>query len=253
MMPICLQLRRCAWRCEMKRGKSGFTIVELMVVVAIIAILAGAITMGLNGMFYKSRVSRAMALRSIMQSGLETYYAQRGEWPGKLKDISEDPKFDKDEDYYTLTLAEMDECFAEIVKESWGTRRAPAMDISGLFAIRKSRLVSEYGCTDIHRSWKNARERGVVVESGIEERARDHKCSGKCAYGRDFSEAIKKGATDRFTSTDGIVFGYPGPNHGRFCRFRVQYYPKSDTVKVLLQRATEWSDGARRREGYIDD
>lgn len=236
----------------MRREKSGFTIVELMVVVAIIAILAGAITMGVSGMFYKSRVSRAMALRSIMQSGLETYYAQHGEWPGKLKSISEDPTFDKNKDYYTLTLSEMDDCFSEVVKESWGAKRAPAMDISGLFAIRESRLSSQYGCTDIHRSWDKAKDKNVVNESG-EERVRDHKCSGKCAYGRDFSEAIKKGASDRFTSTDGIVFGYPGPNHGRFCRFRVQYYPKSDTVKVLLQRATEWSDGGRRREGFIDD
>ena len=36
-------------------NRKGFTIVELLVVIAIIAILAGAITMGVNGMFYKSR------------------------------------------------------------------------------------------------------------------------------------------------------------------------------------------------------
>ena len=236
----------------MRKCREGFTIVELLVVVAIIAILAGAITMGLNGMFYKSRMGKAQALRNIMQSGLETYYAQRGEWPGDLDKISKDPEFDKGKDYYTLTISEMDSCFSEIVKESWGTSRAPVMDISGLFAIRASRLTSQYGCTDIHKSWDNARKRGVVHEKG-EEKIRDHQCNGKCAYGRDFSEAIKKGASDRFTSTSGIAFGYPGPNNGRFCRFRVQYYPKSDTVKVLLQSANQWSDGARRREGYIDD
>lgn len=236
----------------MRKGRDGFTIVELMVVVAIIAILAGAITMGLNGMFYKSRMGRAQALRNIMQSGLETYYAQRGEWPGKLNGISENPSFDKNKDYYTLTLSEMDDCFSEIVKESWGGRRAPVMDVSGLFAIRESRLTSQYGCTDIHRSWENALEKDVVTESG-EDKVRDHKCDGKCARGRDFSEAIKKGASDRFTGVNGIVFGYPGPNNGRFCRFRVRYYPKSDTVRVLLQSANEYNDGARRREGYIDD
>lgn len=236
----------------MTRSRQGFTIVELMVVVAIIAILAGAITMGLSGMSYKSRMGKAQALRNIMQSGLETYYAQRGEWPGALKGISENPSFDQDKDFYTLTVGEVDDCFAEIVNESWGGRRAPVMDVSGLHVIRTSRLSSQYGCTDIHRSWDNAVKRGVVKETG-EDKVRDHKCNGKCSRGRDFSEATKKGASDRITGTSGVAFGYPGPNHGRFCRFRVQYYPKSDTVKVLLQSANEYDDSGRRREGYIDD
>ena len=47
------------------RKRAAFTIVELLVVIAIIAILAGAITMGVNGMFYKSRRSKAIALRNI--------------------------------------------------------------------------------------------------------------------------------------------------------------------------------------------
>ena len=36
-----------------QNSKLGFTIVELLVVIAIIAILAGAITMGVHGMFSK--------------------------------------------------------------------------------------------------------------------------------------------------------------------------------------------------------
>ncbi len=236
----------------MERRRNGFTIVELLVVVAIIAILAGAITMGLNGMFYKSRMGKAQALRNIMQSGLETYYAQKGAWPGDLDSISQNAKCDKDKDYYTLELTEMDSCFSKIVEQSWGTSRAPVMDVSGLFVISTSKLGNPYGCTDIHRSWKRAKENKVVNESGLE-KSKDHKCSGKCAYGRDFSGAVKKGAPDRITSTDGIAFGYPGPNHGRFCRFRVRYYPKSDTVKVLLQSATEYKDYKRDRNGYVDD
>ena len=73
----------------MKSNKSGFTIVEMLVVVAIIAILAGAITMGVNGMFYKSRVGRAKSMRAMLQSGLETFYARTGEWPSPIKDIAE--------------------------------------------------------------------------------------------------------------------------------------------------------------------
>ena len=68
-------------------SKKAFTIVELLVVIAILAILAGAITMGVNGMFYKSRRSNAIALRNMLQSGLETYYAQKGEWPKPIRSL----------------------------------------------------------------------------------------------------------------------------------------------------------------------
>ena len=232
--------------------KNGFTIVELMVVIAIIAILAGAITMGLNGMFYKSRMGRAMALRNIMQSGLETYYAQQGDWPGKLKDLAVNPQFDPDRDYYTLAPEDVDGCFKEVVDQSWGKSKAPVMDVSGLYLIEKGKLRNKYGCTDIHKSWDKARSKHVVATTGLPDRALDHECKN-CPRGRDFAEATKKGAASRVTGFSSIAFGYPGPNNGRFCRFRVLYYPKSDTVKVLLQRATEYNDLSRKRDGYVDE
>ena len=80
----------------MKNAKRGFTIVELLVVIAIIAILAGAITVGVNGMFYKSRLGRAKSMRAILQSGLETFYARSGEWPDPIKNLSEKSSLDKD-------------------------------------------------------------------------------------------------------------------------------------------------------------
>ena len=95
------------------RCRGGFTIVEMLVVVAIIAILAGAITMGVNGMFYKSRVGRAKAMRAMLQSGLETFYARTGEWPSPIKDIADNNKGGQDE--VVLTADKADRCFYEIV------------------------------------------------------------------------------------------------------------------------------------------
>ena len=220
-----------------KNLKSGFTIVELLVVIAIIAILAGAITMGVNGMFYKSRMGRAMAMRNMIQSGIETYYARKGAWPKAIDSKVDSAKTDTVE----LSATEVDKCIYEIVKASVGSAAHPVMDPSGLFVAKN---IDQYGCTDIHKAWNNAVDRGVVSSS-------DHKCNGKCPRGYDFSEAVKKRSPFHIPLAS-MNFGYQGPNNGRFCRFRIYYYPKSDTVKVYLQKANEYRS-MKYRNGYTDE
>lgn len=222
-----------------RRFREGFTIVELLVVIAIIAILAGAITMGVNGMFYKSRMGQANALRNMLQSGLETYYARKGEWPSAIKS-----KVDyTGGEYVQLSADDADRCFREIVRVSTGANANPVLDPSGLVVASG---VDEYGCTDIHRNWDNAVKYRVVENT-------DHKCDGKnCRRGRDFRDATKKGSKSKIPLTN-MNFGYIGPNHGRFCRFRLFYYPKSDTVRVSLQKANDYSGSGKYENGYTDD
>ena len=220
-----------------KNLKGGFTIVELLVVIAIIAILAGAITMGVNGMFYKSRMGRATAMRNMIQSGIETYYARKGEWPKVIDSKVGSAKTDAVE----LSASEVDRCIYEIVKASVGSAAHPVMDPSGLFVAQN---IDQYGCTDIHKTWRQAVDREVVSSS-------DHQCSGKCARGRDFAEAVKKKSKFHIPLAS-MNFGYQGPNYGRFCRFRIYYYPKSDTVKVYLQKANEHRS-IKYRNGYTDE
>ena len=219
----------------MNNNRSGFTIVELLVVIAIIAILAGAITMGVNGMFYKSRLGRAKSMQAMLQSGLETYYARRGEWPKTIQNLPVDA------DSILLTATQADQCFYDVVKMSVGPNATPVLDPAGLFVAQN---VDDYGCTDIHRAWDRAIKLGIVSSGS-------HRCNGKCKRGLDFSEASKKGSKSRIMLKS-MNFGYQGPNHGRFCRFRVFYYPKSDTVKVELQPANSyWSH--KYRNGFTDD
>ena len=223
--------------------KRGFTIVELLVVIAIIAILAGAITMGVNGMFYKSRRSKAIALKNMLQSGLETYYARKGEWPGEIKN-----KVNATEDVVLLTSGEADACFREIVKVSTGVNASPVMDPSGLIVAWPPDIKeNDYGCTDVHRNWGYVTDEqyGPIIPKDFQ-----HKCD-KHVNGRDFKEVSKK-VSRWYIPPPNRVFGYIGPNNGRFCRFRLYYYPKADTVKVLLQPANEYYS-RKYRNGYIDD
>lgn len=218
----------------MNKAKHGFTIVELLVVIAIIAILAGAITVGVNGMFYKSRLGRAKSMRVLLQSGLETFYARSGEWPDPIKKLSEKGSLDKDA--ILLSDSETDECFQQIVKVSAKKNANPVLDPSGLFVSINNNYES---CTDIHRNWDDAVRYGIISRS-------DRKCT-TCVMGRDFTESAKSG-----NKIATMSFGYQGPNHGKFCRFRLYYYPKSDTVKVLLQKANEYSHG-KYPNGFTDD
>lgn len=218
----------------MKNAKRGFTIVELLVVIAIIAILVGAITVGVNGMFYKSRLGRAKSMRTILQSGLETFYARSGEWPDPIKNLSEKSSLDKDA--ILLSDSEADDCFRQIVRASVKKGANPVMDPSALFVTVAN---SNEGCTDIHKNWEDARRYGIVSTG-------DRRCSN-CMLGRDFTDSAKSG--NKIAS---MSFGYQGPNHGKFCRFRLYYYPKSDTVKVLLQKANEYSYG-KYPNGFTDE
>jgi general secretion pathway protein G len=60
------------------RGQKGFTLVELLVVVAIIAILAAVLLPQLMGYTTKARVSRAMSDLATMRSIVEAYCADEG-------------------------------------------------------------------------------------------------------------------------------------------------------------------------------
>lgn len=63
------------------RNEKGFTMVEMMVVMIIIAVLiAGGVKFYL-GYIENSKVTKAKAQISTMQAALDTYYAENGKYP----------------------------------------------------------------------------------------------------------------------------------------------------------------------------
>ena len=62
-------------------NKKAFTLVELMVVVAVIAILATALLVGLGKARKKARDSRRLSDAKQVQNLLELYYAKVGNYP----------------------------------------------------------------------------------------------------------------------------------------------------------------------------
>ncbi|MEK7137972.1 MAG: prepilin-type N-terminal cleavage/methylation domain-containing protein [Patescibacteria group bacterium] len=64
-----------------KLDRKGFTLIEILVVVAIIGILAGVVLVGLRGTGPQARDSRRAADLRQVQNGLELYYNKNSKYP----------------------------------------------------------------------------------------------------------------------------------------------------------------------------
>ena len=68
-------------RVMMKRIQSGFTLIELMIVVAIIGILAAIAIPAYQDYVIRSQVTEALAMAGAAKASVAEFYANRGEWP----------------------------------------------------------------------------------------------------------------------------------------------------------------------------
>lgn len=69
-------------RLELVRGRKGFTLIEILIVVAIIAILASIVIVGLGPAQQSGRDARRLSDLTSIQNGLELYYQKCGYYPG---------------------------------------------------------------------------------------------------------------------------------------------------------------------------
>jgi prepilin-type N-terminal cleavage/methylation domain-containing protein len=66
----------------MKKSRSGFTIVELLVVIVVIAILAAITIVAYNGIQQRARTAQTQQALTSWIKALELYKADNGKWPG---------------------------------------------------------------------------------------------------------------------------------------------------------------------------
>ncbi|MDI6733792.1 MAG: type II secretion system protein [Planctomycetota bacterium] len=64
-----------------KRNQTGFTLLEILVVIAIIVLMAGIMTMGLLPAKGKAKTQTTRALIANIQGALESYFAAYGDYP----------------------------------------------------------------------------------------------------------------------------------------------------------------------------
>ncbi len=184
--------------------KKGFTIVELLMVIGIIGILLTIVTTAAATSIKASRERKAEALCTLVESGISTYYAQKGKWPGNVgdfsgmsggMDIGGDGENSGSRASYELSGNEVRAAVKDLVE---ATRQgSPVIDVSGLFV------------------------------------SRDPGESNGKGFGLDFMQAVKgtRNSRDKMKLAE-MYFGYPEREHGYFRRFRMRYNFESDYITV---------------------
>ena len=66
---------------DMKKDQHGFTLIELMIVVAIIGILASIAMPAYQDYTIRAQISEGLTLSSAAKSAVSEYYMERGAWP----------------------------------------------------------------------------------------------------------------------------------------------------------------------------
>jgi prepilin-type N-terminal cleavage/methylation domain-containing protein len=69
---------------RMRSGQGGFTLIELMIVIVILAILAGVVLFAVGGITNKGNVAACKADYATIGTAAEAYFANNGSYPPNL-------------------------------------------------------------------------------------------------------------------------------------------------------------------------
>lgn len=174
--------------------KKGFTIIELLAVIGILAVLITIVVNAAGGAIKNARSQRAESMRLALEQAIGAFHAQdpNGRWPDTIENRTDD-----DEDQIVFKGSEADAIFRQVVGKGYGKSgtKSVLIDATALF----------------------------VANSG---EANSSRC-----VGYDFSTAANRNSRYciRFQN---MAFGYPDTNTGHFRRYEVVYNMKTDSVTV---------------------
>jgi len=172
-------------------------------VIGIISVLIGITVTSVSGSLQQARAQRASALCTLVEQGIETYYAQKDEWP-----VTPGSGLDKD-GHYVYSAEEVRTMVKTVVEQS--KEKNPMMDVAGLYVANQNVTNGEPGRKGGGTDFMNAVLGTKRNPEGI-----------------------------RLAS---MCFGYPRVKDGAFRRFVIKYLPQSDSILVRQFTSKEESAG----------
>ena len=177
--------------------KRGFTIIELLMVIAILAVLLGIITTAATASVRQSRDRQAQAMKQTLQNGIAAYRVRKDKWHEKLEKWA-DQEHEGTVGY--LSRGDYDKVIQEILRVSTGRNaKNRVLDPVGLAVIPASESDGKVGCMDF---------RSVTTKNN------------KHAKRMEYNE---------------MTVVYPKTDTGRAYRYVIEYNAESDEVTVMTQ------------------
>lgn len=193
----------------MKNSKKGFTIVEMLTVIAVLAVLMTIVTTAASSAIHKARERRAQAMAGTIQNGIANYVAQYGSMPGPLGNLVDKEADTTGSGVTTISDNDYDAIMREMLNKSKAGNAV--MDFAGLMAGPGGR--------------DNGEANGIDFSTWLQRK----KAGGKKLPGGMGSKSE-------------LTFGYALPNDqtingklrkaGKFCRFVITYNSGTDHVTV---------------------
>ncbi len=176
--------------------RKGFTIIELLMVVAIMATLLGIITTAVFASINQARDRRTQAMKQTIQNGIAAYRQLKDEWPEQIEtwaDKSHNGKLGY------LSNNDYDKVMQALLKQSVGKNM-------------KNRVMDPVGLLIMGKNGTDGKSSGVDFRSA----------------------AQKNGPYAKRMSTSEMTVVYQGGN-GKAYRYVIEYNTESDSVTVMTQ------------------
>ena len=125
--------------------RRGFTIIELMLVISVIAILATLVTKAAQSSIKEGREKEARIMAQAIKMGIANYHAQFGEWPGAIENYAQSGKSPTGNPGHpgALSNGDADKVVQNVIEESG--KGNPLIDASGLFVASKAAADAKHG------------------------------------------------------------------------------------------------------------
>ena len=177
--------------------RKGFTLVELMMVIAVLAVLLGIVTTAATASIRQSRERQAQAMKQTLQNGIASYKVRKGKWPGKLETWADRQTEDT---LGYLSNGDYDNVMHELLRASSGKMtKSRVMDPVGLAVIPVSKSDGRVNCMDYR------------------------------------SVTTKNNKHSKRMEPNEMTVVYPRKDTGKAYRFVIEYNTESDEVSVMTQ------------------